>query len=85
MYSASISAATKFVLTSTQTNSGRKSSAPNAIDDLPACVVLTELKMVAMAASRFSSFSSGESAACSRDRYWDIVCRAASDGGVIFD
>lgn len=48
-------------------------------------ITLTELNIVAIAARRFSNFSSGESAACRRDKYWDIVCSALSDGGVIFD
>lgn len=35
IYSASISAAIKLVLTRTHTNNGKKSSAPNVKDDLP--------------------------------------------------
>lgn len=46
---------------------------------------LTELKIIAIAANKFSSLSSGESASCNRVKYVLIVCRACSEGGVILD
>lgn len=74
MYSASISAATKLVLIKTHTNNGKKSSAPSVIErpEPVNWLVLTALKIVAIAANRYSNFSNGESAACNLCKYCDI-------------